>query len=92
LYRKFTSDEGYREYVRALPNTFKNFPTSLDSSKLTTLIEERKITFSEETLESLDVNTDLPVLFVAETLKLISPIPTCSVSTTSCEKGSFKPT
>ncbi|MDU0309671.1 YobI family P-loop NTPase [Rhizobium sp. 10PS4] len=63
------SDEGYREYVRALPNTFKNFPTSLDSSKLTTLIEERKITFSKETLESLDVNTDLPVLFVAENIE-----------------------
>ncbi|RWY91465.1 ATP-binding protein [Rhizobium leguminosarum] len=63
------SDEGYREYVRALPNTFKNFPTSLASSKLTTLIEERKITFSKETLESLDVNTDLPVLFVAENIE-----------------------
>lgn len=63
------SDDGYREYVRALPNTFKNFPTSLDSSKLTTLIEERKITFSKETLESLDVNTDLPVLFVAENIE-----------------------
>jgi hypothetical protein len=63
------SDDSYREYVRALPNTFKNFPKSLDSSKLSTLIEERKITFSKETLESLDVNTDLPVLFVAENIE-----------------------
>lgn len=63
------SDDSYREYVRALPNTFKNFPKSLDSSKLTTLIEERKITFSKETLESLDVNTNLPVLFVAENIE-----------------------
>lgn len=69
------SDDGYREYVRALPNTFRNFPKSLDSSKLTTLIEEHKITFSKETLESLDVNTDLPVLFVAENIEayLTSP-------------------
>lgn len=62
------NDDGYREYVRALPNTFKNFPKSLDSSKLATLIEEHKITFSKDTLESLDVNTDLPVLFVAENI------------------------
>ncbi|MFS8116270.1 ATP-binding protein [Rhizobium jaguaris] len=69
------SDDGYREYVRALPNTFKNFPESLGSSKLTALIEERKITFSKETLESLDVNTDLPVLFVADNIEayLTSP-------------------
>lgn len=63
------SDDSYREYVRALPNTFKNFPKSLDYSKLTTLIEERKITFSNQSLESLDVNTDLPVLYVAKNIE-----------------------
>ncbi|GLK72223.1 putative membrane protein YobI [Ancylobacter dichloromethanicus] len=63
------SDESYREYVRAVPNTFKNFPKSLDSSKLNILIEERKIAFSRETVESLNVNTDLPVLFVAENIE-----------------------
>lgn len=63
------SDDSFREYVRALPNTFKNFPKSLDISKLTTLIEERKITFSKEALESLDANTDLPVLFVAKNIE-----------------------
>lgn len=69
------SDAGYREYVRALPNTFAIFPNDLDSSKLTTLIEERKVTFSKEALESLDVNTDLPVLFVANNIQayLTSP-------------------
>ncbi|MBX4903517.1 ATP-binding protein [Rhizobium bangladeshense] len=63
------SDDGYREYVRALPNTFKNFPQGLDPSKLATLIEERKISFSKESLESLDISTDLPVLFVAENIR-----------------------
>lgn len=63
------SDDSYREYVRALPNTFKTFPKILDPSKLTILIEERRITFSKEALESLDVNTDLPVLFVAKNIK-----------------------
>lgn len=63
------SDDSYREYVRALPNTFKDFPRSLDTSKLASLIEERKITFSKDTLESLDVDTDLPVLFVAKNIE-----------------------
>ncbi len=69
------SDDSYSEYVRALPNTFKNFPKGLDYSKITTLIEERKITFSKETLESLDVNTELPVLYVAKNIEayLIDP-------------------
>jgi hypothetical protein len=69
------SDEGYRVYVRALPHTFGQFPTDLASSKLTILIEERKITFSRETLDTLDFETGLPVLFVAENIKayLASP-------------------
>lgn len=68
-------DEGYRQYVRALPNTFTKFPEELDSSKLTILIEERKITFSKENLDALDVETGLPFLFVAENIKtyLASP-------------------
>lgn len=63
------SDDSYREYVRSLPNTFINFPKSSDTSKLTILIEEHKITFSKETLERLDVSTDLPMLFVAENIE-----------------------
>ncbi|MVA96979.1 ATP-binding protein [Nitratireductor sp. CAU 1489] len=60
------SDEGYREYVRALPDSFKKFPEELDSSKLAILIEEHKIIFSKENLDLIDVEADLPVLFVAE--------------------------
>lgn len=69
------SDEGYREYVRVLPSPFKKFPEDLDSSKLTILIEERKITFSKENIDALDVETDLPVLFVADNIEtyLASP-------------------
>lgn len=63
------SDDGYREYVRAIPNMFSNFPKGLDSSKLTTLINEHKITFSKETLENLDVSTNLPVLFAAKNIE-----------------------
>lgn len=69
------SDESYREYVQALPNPFEEFPEDLDSSKLSILIEEHKITFSKENLDLLDVETDLLVLFVAENIEayLASP-------------------
>lgn len=69
------SDESYREYVRALPKLFQNFPADLDFSKLTILIEEHKITFSKDNLDLLDVEADLPVFFVAENIEtyLASP-------------------
>ena len=69
------SDQGYREYVRALPNLLNRFPEDLDSSRLTILIEERKVTFSKENLETLDVDTDLPMLFVVDNIEtyLASP-------------------
>ncbi len=63
------SDEGYREYVRALPNLFKNFPENLVSSKLTALIEERKVAFSKDSLDSLDGDSDLAVLFTANNIE-----------------------
>lgn len=63
------SNDGYREYIRALPNLFKNFPENLDSSKLTTLIEERKVTFSKDSLDSLDGDSDLAVLFAANNIE-----------------------
>lgn len=63
------SDEGYEEYVRALPNTFRTFPKGLDPSKSTILIEERKITFSMENLGSLDEETDLPIRFVTKNIE-----------------------
>ncbi len=69
------SDESYREYARATPNKFRTFPKDLDLTKLTILIEEQKITFSKENFDTLDVETDLPVLFVAKNIEayLASP-------------------
>lgn len=58
------SNDNYRQYVRAFPNSFSSFPEGLAASKLQILIEERKITFSSENLDSLDDETSLPVLFV----------------------------
>jgi hypothetical protein len=47
----------------------KTFPKDLDPSKLAILIEEHKITFSNENLDTLDAETDLPVHFVAENIE-----------------------
>ncbi|WP_319412649.1 ATP-binding protein [uncultured Cohaesibacter sp.] len=69
VYANALSDENYREYIRGLPNPFEKFPEELASSKLTILIEEHKITFLKENLDLLDVETDLPVLFVAENIE-----------------------
>ncbi len=69
VYANALSDESYREYVRALPNPFKRFPKELASSKLAILIEEHKIIFSKENLDLLDVEKDLPILFVAENIE-----------------------
>jgi len=63
------SDESYREYVRAIPNSFMTFPKDLHLTKLTILIEEHKITFSKENFDTLDAETDLPILFVAENIE-----------------------
>ena len=71
------SDDGYREYVQALPKPSEKFPEDLGPSKLLILIEERKVTFSKENLDALDIETDLPVLFVAGNIKsyLANPEP-----------------
>ncbi|WP_226634146.1 hypothetical protein [Novosphingobium profundi] len=63
------SDRSYRDYVRALPKAFREFPKDLDSAKLGILIEEHKITFSAENLGTLDAETDLLVLFVSENIQ-----------------------
>lgn len=58
------SDAAYREYVQALPNSFKTPPKELEPSKLRILIDEGKITFTKEALDALDGYRDLQVLFV----------------------------
>jgi hypothetical protein len=59
------SDTAYREYAHALPNSFKKPPEGLEPAKLRILIEEGKITFSEESLDMLEDNRDLQLLFVS---------------------------
>lgn len=59
------SDAAYQEFVKALPKQFKKFPDGLEPTKLRILIDERRITFSKESLDTLAVAKDLQVLFVA---------------------------
>lgn len=64
------SDAVYREYVQALPRQFKQVPEGLEAAKVKALIEERKVTFTRESLEALADHEDLQVLFVATNINL----------------------
>ena len=59
------SDSSYREYVHALPKSFKELPEGFEETKLQILINERKITFTNENLAALADHRNLQVLFVA---------------------------
>lgn len=59
------SDDAYKDYVRALPKPFKDFPEKLEPSKLEILIDERKITFTPQSLAELADKGNLQVRFVA---------------------------
>lgn len=59
------SDVAYREYAHALPRKLQGLPEELGPAKLRILIDEGKIEFTEESLDSMDDNRDLQVLFVA---------------------------
>lgn len=64
------SDAAYREYVQALPKPFTKVPEGLEPAKVKALIEERKVTFTKESLEALADHEDLQVLFVATNINL----------------------
>ena len=59
------SDSAYREYAHALPKPFKEPPEGFESAKLRILIEEGKITFSNESFDALADNKELQIAFVA---------------------------
>lgn len=62
------SDTAYRAYVHALPKPFIGPPEGLEPAKLRILIDEGKITFSEDSLDALADFRNLQVLFVAANL------------------------
>jgi len=58
-------DTAYREYIQALPKPFERFPDDLDIGKLQILIEEKKVTFTKDSLDALVQDASLQILFVA---------------------------
>lgn len=61
-------DATYRTYVKALPRAFNKFPDDLAPAKLQILIEEAKVMFTTENVETLEGQTDLQILFVAKNI------------------------
>lgn len=62
-------DTTYRAYVKQLPRTFNKFPTELDASKWRILIEEARISFSNDTVSALMEEIDLQLLFVVKNIE-----------------------
>lgn len=62
------TDIAYRKYIQALPKPFKMPPEELEPCKLRILIDEEKITFSEQSFDAFIDNRDLQVLFVANNI------------------------
>jgi len=63
------SDPAYADYVEALPQPFKQFPESVETSKRRILIDQQKITFTKESFDDLAGEADLPALFVAKNIE-----------------------
>ena len=59
------SDETYRQYIRALPRPFRNFPTQPEEGRLKVLIQEKKVVFAKESFAFLAAYPMLQVLQAA---------------------------
>ena len=63
------SEEGYRDYVAALPRPFKAFPEGIGPEKSQILIDEQKIVFAKDTFDALAGDRDLQVSFLASNIE-----------------------
>lgn len=61
------SDISYKEYMRALPNSFTHFPEGIERTKLIILIQEAKVEFCTDSLNELNERA-LQVLFAANNI------------------------
>ncbi|MGF2687270.1 ATP-binding protein [Marinobacter sp. DUT-3] len=59
------SDAAYQDYVRALPRPIKTLPEALEPAKIRTLIDERKVSLTQENFEWLADMGPLQTRFVA---------------------------
>ena len=63
-------DSVYRTYVKLLPRQFRKFPDEIGANNLRILVEEKAVTLSAETLDRLQPDRDLQVLYVAKNIEL----------------------
>lgn len=59
------SDAAYQDYARALPRPIKTLPEALEPEKIRILIDEKKVSLTQENLEWLSDTKSLQVRFVA---------------------------
>ncbi|PCD85243.1 hypothetical protein [Vibrio mediterranei] len=59
------TNASYRDYIQALPNIHKAFPSGLESEKIRILIDEKKVKFSERNFDSIPEQRELQVHFIA---------------------------
>ncbi|EJV0367766.1 ATP-binding protein [Vibrio vulnificus] len=59
------TNASYSDYIQALPNIYKAFPSGLESEKIRILIDEKKVKFSEHNFDSIPENRELQVHFIA---------------------------
>ncbi|MFP8965659.1 ATP-binding protein [Pokkaliibacter sp. CJK22405] len=62
------ADIAYRDYIRALPIEFKQFPGAVSVSKRRILIDEHRVTFNAENLAALEGDIDLQTAFVTQNI------------------------
>jgi hypothetical protein len=63
------SNSAYADYIDALPISFTRFPETTERSKRKVLITQRKVTLTKASLEDLDDDAELQVLFVATNIQ-----------------------
>lgn len=59
------SDAAYQDYARALPRPIKKLPDALEPAKIRILIDERKVSLTQENIDWLTDSTPLQVRLVA---------------------------
>lgn len=63
------SDAAYREYIQILPKPIQTIPEALEPTKIQILINERKVSFTQENFEWLADMGSLQVKFVAKNVE-----------------------
>lgn len=63
------SNPAYSDYVGALPQSFARFPEAVGTSKRRILVNQRKVSFTKESLDDLAGEGELQMLFVTKNIQ-----------------------